>query len=47
VTHADLEDYEERKNTFKETIQQALTIKNILCIVNENDPFSTEEMKAL
>ncbi len=47
VTHADIEDYEERRETFVKTIQSAFEKGNILPIVNENDPLSTEEMQAL
>lgn len=44
VTHADIEDYQERAQTFIETIQ-ATWKAGLLPIVNENDPISTEEMR--
>jgi glutamate 5-kinase len=44
VTHADIEDYQDRAKTFIETIQ-ATWESGILPIVNENDPLSTEEMR--
>lgn len=44
VTHADIEDYQERARTFTETIE-ATWNAGILPIVNENDPISTEEMR--
>jgi glutamate 5-kinase len=44
VTHADIEDRQDRAQTFVDTIEQAWTVW-ILPIVNENDPISTEEMR--
>lgn len=44
VTHADIEDSRDRAQTFVETIQ-ATWDAELLPIVNENDPISTEEMR--
>ena len=47
VTHADIEDDYSKRKTFVETIWAIFNVGNILPIINENDPLSTEEMQYL
>ena len=46
LTHADITDFKERKNTLIDTVKRDWN-NNILPIANENDPIATEEMIAL